>query len=135
MAVEIHRLILIGAIMNKPIIAIFLAGNLATEEEKKLIEKYQSQSHIILNAETYTPQESLVVDAVCGVVPDHLKGKPEPEQVIEAYKNYLAGLGKNVGGQAPKKNSEKNNGANGEQAPQTPPTNTGFGIPPTPPAH
>lgn len=127
--------------MNKPIIAIFLAGNLATEEEEKLIEKYQSQSCIILNAETYTPQESLVVDAVCGVIPDHLKGKPEPDEVIEAYKNYLAGLGKNVGGQAPApKNDNKNNGANGEQDQdkqdqnkQTPPANTGFGTPPTPP--
>lgn len=125
--------------MNKPIIVIFLAGNLATEEEEKLIEKYQSQNCIILNAETYTAQESLVVDAVCGVVPEHLKDKPEPDKVIEEYKNYLAGLGKNVGGQAPKKNNKRSKGANdeqgqGEQTPLTPPANTGFGTPPTPPA-
>lgn len=114
--------------MNKPIIAIFCAGNLPTKAEQKLINSLAHLPCVILNAETYVPQESLVVDAVTGVVPEHLKHLPDPDTVIKQYEDYLAGTGSEVGGNPP--------------VPPEPPTGTnkdlkeppnGFGNPPVPP--
>lgn len=87
--------------MNKPIIAIFCAGNLPTKEETNVINDLARFPCVILNAETYTPQESLIVDAVTGSVPEHLKHLPDPDTVIAKYEEYLAGTGENVGGNPP----------------------------------
>lgn len=87
--------------MNKPIIAIFCAGNLPTKEETAIINSLAHLPCVILNAETYTPQESLIVDAVIGVVPEHLKHLPDPDTVIAQYEEYLENTGNNVGGNPP----------------------------------
>lgn len=118
--------------MNKPIIAIFCKGNLPTKEEQKIIDGLSVYPCVILNAETYTPQESLIVDAVIGVVPVHLSSLPKPDEVIKKYQAYLAGTGDSVGGNPPQPPKE-------EDPPQDPPKqdklpkNTGFGNPPQPP--
>lgn len=123
--------------MNKPIIAIFVASNLATKEEEQLIDKYVRYPHIILNAETYTTQESVMVDAVCGKVPSHLKHLPDPDTVIAQYEQYLAGTGKDVGGNPPTPPANGETGDKGGDTPPPPPSppQTGFGNPPTPPAN
>lgn len=128
--------------MNKPIIAIFIATNLATKKEEQLIDKYMRYPHIILNAETFTTQESVMVDAVCGKVPAHLKHLPDPDTVIAKYEQYLAGTGDNVGGNPPTPPSNDPNGETGDNKGDTPPPppppvppSTGFGNPPTPPAN
>lgn len=123
--------------MNKPIIAIFVASNLATKEEEQLIDKYMRYPHIILNAETFSKQESVIVDAVCGKVPSHLKDLPDPDTVIAKYEQYLAGTGKDVGGNpptppTPPENGDGNKDGNKEGGNNNPPS-TGFGNPPTPP--
>lgn len=88
--------------MRKPIIAIFVAGNLATKSEQEIIDKYMKYPCVILNAETYTKQESLVVDAVIGEVPSYFENLPHPDQVIKDYEAYLGTLGNDVGGNPPK---------------------------------
>lgn len=127
--------------MNKPIIAIFCAGNLPTEEETAIINKLAYLPCVILNAETYTPQESLIVDAVIGVVPEHLKHLPDPDTVIAQYEEYLAGTGENVGGNPPEPptdDKEANKDADTveetDKADEEPPkATTAFGTPPVPP--
>lgn len=95
--------------MNKPIIAIFCKGNLPTEAENQLIHSLAMYPCIILNAETYTPQESLVVNAVTGVIPEQFKGYPTPEEAIAEYEQFLKEAGSNVGGlpQDPPQNTPK----------------------------
>lgn len=127
--------------MNKPIIAIFCAGNLPTKEETAIINSLAHLPCVILNAETYTPQESLIVDAVIGVVPEHLKHLPDPDTVIAQYEEYLENTGNNVGGNPPEppeppeppKDDEKGgndaNNADGEP----PKATNAFGTPPIPP--
>lgn len=127
--------------MNKPIIAIFCAGNLPTKEETAIINSLAHLPCVILNAETYTPQESLIVDAVIGVVPEHLKHLPNPDTVIAQYEEYLANTGNNVGGNPPvppvppeppkddEKGEDNANNADGEP----PKATNAFGTPPIPP--
>ncbi len=117
--------------MNKPIIAIFCKSNLPTAEEQKLINSLAHLPCVILNAETYTPQESLVVDAVTGVVPEHLKYLPDPDTVIKQYEDYLAGTGDNVGGNPPVPPTGEVDPPKKEETPPVPPN--GFGNPPVPP--
>lgn len=128
--------------MKKPIIAIFCTGNLPTKKEQSIINSLAHYPCVILNAETYTPQDSLIVDAVIGVVPEHLKHLPDPDTVIAQYEEYLEGVGDDVGGNPPEPPSdEKGNGevdtpkdgdnAEGEQ----PKATTAFGTPPTPPSN
>lgn len=122
--------------MNKPIIAIFCAGNLPTKEETAIINSLAHLPCVILNAETYTPQESLIIDAVTGVVPEHLQHLPDPDTVIARYEEYLEGTGDNVGGNppTPPKDDEKVDNAEDEtdaEQPKSPPN--AFGTPPTPP--
>lgn len=121
--------------MNKPIIAIFCAGNLPTEEETAIINKLAYLPCVILNAETYTSQESLIVDAVIGVVPEHLKHLPDPDTVIAQYEEYLAGTGANVGGNPPELlKDDENEEDNANNASKEPPKATNaFGTPPIPP--
>lgn len=110
--------------MNKPIIAIFLAGNLATKDEEVILDKYAKFPCVIINAETYKESDSIVVDAVTGVVPNKLKHLPEPEVVIKQWQDFEAGLGANVGGLPP-------NNANDNQPPKQPDDNSGqngFGV-------
>lgn len=111
--------------MNKPIIAIFCAGNLPTKDEQKLINSLAHYPCVILNAETYSRQESLIVDAVVGVVPEYLQNLPDPDTVIKTYEDYLANAGNAVGGNPPEPPKQ-------EDEPPKPPEN-GFGIPPIPP--
>ena len=123
--------------MNKPIIAIFCAGNLPTKEETSIINDLARFPCVILNAETYTPQESLIVDAVTGVVPEHLKHLPDPDTVIAQYEEYLEGMGDNVGGNppTPPKDDEKVDNTDDEtdeEQPKSPPN--AFGTPPVPPS-
>lgn len=127
--------------MNKPIIAIFCAGNLPTKEETSVINDLARFPCVILNAETYTPQESLIVDAVTGNVPEHLKHLPDPDTVIAKYEEYLAGTGENVGGNPPEPpeppvpptdDSEVDNDADTADEEQPKATNA-FGTPPVPP--
>lgn len=122
--------------MNKPIIAIFCAGNLPTKEETSIIRSLAHFPCVILNAETYTKQESLIVDAVIGVVPEHLKHLPTPDKVIAEYEKYLAGTGDNVGGNPPvppaTDNKETDNADTA--AKKQPKATTAFGNPPVPPA-
>lgn len=127
--------------MNKPIIAIFCAGNLPTKEETAIINSLVHLPCVILNAETYTPQESLIVDAVIGVVPEHLKHLPDPDTVIAQYEEYLENTGNNVGGNPPvppeppeppkddEKGEDDANNADGEP----PKATNAFGTPPVPP--
>ncbi len=128
--------------MNKPIIAIFCAGNLPTKEETSVINDLARFPCVILNAETYTPQESLIVDAVTGVVPEHLKHLPDPDTVIAKYEEYLAGTGENVGGNPPEPpvpptdNVEDDKEANKEAdtvEEEQPKATNAFGTPPVPP--
>lgn len=125
--------------MNKPIIAIFCAGNLPTKEETAIINSLAHFPCVILNAETYTPQESLIVNAVTGVVPKHLKHLPDPDTVIAQYEEYLEGTGDNVGGNPPvppepPKDDEKGED-NADNADEEPPKATNaFGTPPVPPS-
>lgn len=121
--------------MNKPIIAIFCAGNLPTQAENAIIDSLARYPCVILNAETYTRQESLIVDAVIGVVPEHLKHLPNPDTVIAQYEAYLAGTGDNVGGNPPVPPEPPKDGDTGENnADGEPPKATNaFGTPPVPP--
>lgn len=127
--------------MNKPIIAIFCAGNLPTEEETAIINKLAYLPCVILNAETYTPQESLIVDAVIGVVPEHLKHLPDPDTVIAKYEEYLAGTGENVGGNPPEPpTDDKEANKDADTVEETdkadeeqPKATNAFGTPPVPP--
>lgn len=119
--------------MNKPIIAIFCVGNLPTVEETNLIHSLSMYPCVILNAETYTPQESLVVDAVVGAVPKQFANYPTPDEVIAKYEQYLAGTGDNVGGNPPTPPSNKRNGKTQPTSPAPVAPSTGFGNPPTPP--
>lgn len=122
--------------MNKPIIAIFCAGNLPTKEETNVINDLARFPCVILNAETYTPQESLIVDAVTGSVPEHLKHLPDPDTVIAKYEEYLAGTGENVGGNPPEPPKDDEKGEdNADNADEEPPKATNaFGTPPVPPS-
>lgn len=122
--------------MNKPIIAIFCAGNLPTKEETSVINDLARFPCVILNAETYTPQESLIVDAVTGSVPEHLKHLPDPDTVIAKYEEYLAGTGENVGGNPPEPPKDDEKGEdNADNADEEPPKATNaFGTPPVPPS-
>lgn len=129
--------------MKKPIIAIFCAGNLPTKEETQIINSLAHFPCVILNAETYTPQESLIVDAVAGVVPEHLKHLPDPDTVVAQYEEYLAGVGDNVGGNPPEPQSEplkegekeENTANDADKATEEPPNKatSAFGTPPVPP--
>lgn len=123
--------------MNKPIIAIFCAGNLPTKEETSVINDLARFPCVILNAETYTPQESLIVDAVTGQVPEHLKHLPDPDTVIAKYEEYLAGTGENVGGNPPEPpvppTDDKGNGEVDKATDEPPKATTAFGTPPVPP--
>lgn len=127
--------------MNKPIIAIFCAGNLPTKEETSVINDLARFPCVILNAETYTPQESLIVDAVTGSVPEHLKHLPDPDTVIAKYEEYLAGTGENVGGNPPEPpvpptdDDPVDNGADEANTvdEEQPKATNAFGTPPVPP--
>lgn len=130
--------------MNKPIIAIFCAGNLPTKEETSVINDLARFPCVILNAETYTPQESLIVDAVTGQVPEHLKHLPDPDTVIAKYEEYLAGTGENVGGNPPEPpvppTDDKEANKDADTVEETdkadkeqPKATNAFGTPPVPP--
>lgn len=127
--------------MNKPIIAIFCAGNLPTKEETAIINSLAHLPCVILNAETYTPQESLIVDAVIGVVPEHLKHLPDPDTVIARYEEYLENTGNNVGGNPPEppeppeppKDDEKGEDDANKADGEPPKATNAFGTPPVPP--
>lgn len=126
--------------MNKPIIAIFCAGNLPTKEETSVINDLARFPCVILNAETYTPQESLIVDAVTGSVPEHLKHLPDPDTVIAKYEEYLAGTGENVGGNPPEPPVPPTDDKDADTVEETdkatdepPKATTAFGTPPVPP--
>lgn len=124
--------------MNKPIIAIFCAGNLPTKEETSVINDLARFPCVILNAETYTPQESLIVDAVTGIVPEHLKHLPDPDTVIAKYEEYLAGTGENVGGNPPEAPVPPTDDIGAEKEADTvdeeqPKATNAFGTPPVPP--
>lgn len=118
--------------MNKPIIAIFCAGNLPTQAENAIIDSLARYPCVILNAETYTRQESLIVDAVIGVVPEHLKHLPNPDTVIAQYEAYLAGTGDNVGGNPPVPPKDGDTGENNADG-EPPKATNAFGTPPVPP--
>nr|DAJ39534.1 MAG TPA: hypothetical protein [Caudoviricetes sp.] len=127
--------------MKKPIIAIFCIGNLPTKKEQSIINSLAHYPCVILNAETYTPQDSLIVDAVIGVVPEHLKHLPDPDTVIAQYEEYLEGVGDDVGGNPPEPpleppvspSDEKGNGE-ADKAKDEQPKATAFGTPPVPPS-
>lgn len=128
--------------MKKPIIAIFCTGNLPTKKEQSIINNLAHYPCVILNAETYVPQDSLIVDAVIGVVPEHLKHLPDPDTVVAQYEEYLEGVGDDVGGNPPEPpvppSDEKGNGEadevkDADKAEGERPKVTAFGTPPVPP--
>lgn len=120
--------------MNKPVIAIFTKSSLPTSSEQKLINSLAHYPCILLNAETYTQQDSLIVDAVVGVVPEHLKHLPDPDTVIKQYEDYLNNVGNNVGGNPPAPPLDSNDGKTDPvDPPKKPLQQGGFGNPPAPP--
>lgn len=94
--------------MNKPIIAIFVAGNLSTPEELQIINKYLGYPHIILNAETFDPNTALVVDGVIGKVPQKLQNLPDPDTVITKWKESVGLVERQVGGTPPQTDPKQN---------------------------
>lgn len=87
--------------MNKPIIAIFLAHSIATSKEQELIDQFSKFPHIIMNAETYDPNCTLLIDAVCGCIPENLSHLPDPKTVIEKWQNTMKDIAVGIGGKPP----------------------------------
>ena len=93
--------------MKKPHIAIFCEGNLPTNTERKIINNLSMYSCTILNTQTFSTTDNIIVDAVIGKVPERYKHLPAPDGIIEQYTKYLDSLGDNVGGNPPAVESEK----------------------------
>lgn len=104
--------------MNKPIIAVFCQGNMPTNDEYQLMTQYAGLTVVAYNVSTLSDSDCLIVDGVCGAVPERFKNYPTADEMQAKYAEYLSTLGINVGGQAPvPPNGEKEPSGNKETDP------------------
>lgn len=103
--------------MKKPIIAVFCKGNSPTEEEYKLMLKHAALTVVAYNVSTLSNSDCLIIDGVCGEVPERFKDYPTADEMQQKYAEYLNTLGINVGGQAPEPPLDPPNNDNDDDPP------------------